>query len=260
MGKNNESLAEVLLKYAKSHHIDNCHFLNNEKDDKDLNDLENLPHLFVLACIMDRQMSSEKAWQIPLIVGDYLGGRTFDKFAKATEEEIKNIFTSKKIHRFYKKQFPIFYQAIQTIKNKYESDASKIWAKDSSCAEVMNRFLDFEGVGIKIAAMAVNILIRKYKIELKDKVFTSIAPDTHVRRIFKRLGCFEKIDNINSNKFGLQIINYTRVLNPEYPGEIDSYLWNLGRDVCLSDKPKCYQCELESVCQHDKKEYEGAKG
>ena len=35
--------------------------------------------------------TSEKAWQIPLIVGDYLGGRTFDKFAKATEEEIKNI-------------------------------------------------------------------------------------------------------------------------------------------------------------------------
>jgi hypothetical protein len=43
-------------------------FSRTEKADKLLNDIENNPHVFVLACLMDRQIPAEKAWGIPQIV------------------------------------------------------------------------------------------------------------------------------------------------------------------------------------------------
>ena len=41
------------------------HLVNDEKQNKFLNDLENYPHAFVLACLMDKKIKAERAWAIP---------------------------------------------------------------------------------------------------------------------------------------------------------------------------------------------------
>ncbi len=42
-----------------------------------LNDLDHHPHAFVLACVMDRQVRAERAWQIPYVLSQKLGGFDF---------------------------------------------------------------------------------------------------------------------------------------------------------------------------------------
>ena len=52
------------------------HLVNDEKQNKFLNDLKNYPHAFVLACLMDRQIKAERAWAIPYKI--YKTLNTFD--------------------------------------------------------------------------------------------------------------------------------------------------------------------------------------
>ena len=42
-------------------------------------------------------------------------------------------------------------------------------------------------MGIKIATMNANILVRQFKIEFSDYYSIDISSDIHVRRILKRL-------------------------------------------------------------------------
>ena len=44
------------------------HFTKVKEIDSFLNDLTNFPHAYVLACLMDRQIKAERAWQIPYLV------------------------------------------------------------------------------------------------------------------------------------------------------------------------------------------------
>ena len=219
------------------------HFLDDEEQNIFLNDLKNNPHAFVLACLMDKQIKVETAWEIPFKIYKIIG--TFDIFelGKISLEEYTEIFEKNRLHRFNKIQAEIFYSAVQRIIDEYHGDASLIWNNKPSSAKVVYNMLQFKDCGIKIATMAANILARQFKIKFSDYYSIDISPDVHVGRVMKRIGF---VDNKADNT---KIIYKARELNPEFPGIIDFSCWEIGRKYCKPTNPDCKNCIVKEECK-----------
>src|SRR3989338_5652892 len=190
-----------------------------------LNNLEHFPHLFVCACVMDRQIKAGRAWAIPYLIGKEIGGFEFDKFAEIKLFRFKEIFNRLKPHRFNEKMAGYFYSAVQDIHKKHSDDAFKIWANKPKSALVIRRFLEFGGVGPKIANMATNILARDFKVPMLDFSSIDIAPDVQVKKFFVENGLLRK----ESSKE--ELIYLAREIYPEYPGILDIAAWEAGRKI-----------------------------
>ena len=147
----------------------------NSDADELLNDLQKYPHAYVLACIMDRQIRAERAWMIPYEIKTEIGTLDFQRLLNLSLAKIKEMFIKRKLHRFNEVMANNFYFGINRINDFYGGDASTIWKGSPKSATVVRRFLQFEGVGIKIASMATNILARDFKIEMADKLCIDIS-------------------------------------------------------------------------------------
>ena len=212
------------------------HLVNDEKQNKFLNDLENYPHAFVLACLMDKKIKAERAWAIPYKIYKELKSFDIYKLKEKGKGYYKDLFIKNKFHIFNNDIADVFYNGICRIIDKYEGKANKIWNDNPSSATVVYRFLEFDGCGIKIATMAANILARQFKIPMKDYYSIDISPDVHIRRVLYRLGFIEKNAKVE------RVIYKARELNPEYPGLIDYLCWEIGKNYC---KPKFKDCECK---------------
>lgn len=217
-------------------------FTKNSEADALLNDLNNYPHAFVLASVMDRQIKAERAWMIPYYIKNETGSFEFKHLLQLDLEFLKNLFRRKSFHRFNDMMAELFYEAIQLIDKKYNGDASLIWKDNPRSATIVLRFLEFKGVGVKIATMAVNILSREFKIPMQDRICIDISPDVQVKRVFIRLG-FMPVSASNE-----QLIYTARELHPEYPGIFDLSCWEIGRYWCRPGQVMCKACYLNEVC------------
>ena len=67
----------LLVKIAEKNHAQAKgsieSFTNNQKADDLITDLDNYPHAYVLACLMDRQITAERAWIIPYQIFKEIG-------------------------------------------------------------------------------------------------------------------------------------------------------------------------------------------
>lgn len=218
-------------------------FTGNPEADKLLNNIENTPHAYVLACVMDRQIKAELAWLIPYLIAVKLGNFEFDTLVKLHLHDIERLMTMPTpLHRFPSEMSKNFYSAIQTIAKNYDGLVSNIWSNKPSSAEVVYRFLQFRGVGQKIATMATNILARNFKVEFSDYYSIDVSVDVHVMRVLHRLGLISKDATIE------QIIFRARAISPEYPGLIDLPLWEIGKSWCKPSEPHCPKCYMHDVC------------
>ena len=217
-------------------------FMNNDVEDTFLNDLENTPHAFVLACLMDKQIKAEKAWHIPYVIKGVLGGFDIETLGNVSLKKYVSIFNKYKLHRFNADQAEIFYLGVQRIIDVYDGDVSKIWQDKPSSSKVVYDFLQFKGAGVKIANMTANILARDFLIPFSDYYSIDISPDTHIMRIMKRTGLVSKDADRDS------VIYKARELNPSYPGIIDFSCWEIGRSWCHPQNPDCANCVLKDVC------------
>ncbi len=222
------------------------------QEEKEL--LRNYPHIFVLGCVMDRQIGYTRAWNIPLIIADKLGGKDFCKFAAKSEQWYIDVFETEKLHRFNRPMAKMFYLAVQKIKNDYYSDASRIWNDKPNSAELVSRFLDFEGVGIKIATMATNILSRDYKVKLQDYCAIDISPDIHVKRVMYKLGLLPQEKNVDFSKIeATKVVYKAKSMNPEFPGIFDLAFWKVGNEkICMNKKCNEAQCIFGRICKKQK--------
>jgi endonuclease III len=218
-------------------------FADIQEADNLLNNLESYPHAFVLACLMDRRQPAERCWVIPYRFKEKLN--TFDIHALTSlspNDVLQLMMEPQPLHRHPEIMADIFYCGIQDIQSKYYKDASNIWNDNPSSATLVKRFLEFKGVGQKISTMAANILVRDFKIPVKDKFSIDVSVDRQVRKVFFRLGLIPK--NASS-----EIVIYTaREINPEYPGVIDLATWEIGRNWCRPKNPNCINCIMNKCC------------
>ncbi len=217
-------------------------FTKNKEADNLLNNLKDFPHAFVLACVMDRQIKAERAWLIPYEISEEIKGFEFSTLLRVYQEDMIEIFKRKSLHRFNEIMGKNFYLAIRKIHNNYQDDASNIWKGNPRSATIVRRFLEFDGVGVKIATMATNTLARHFKIPMKDYINIDISPDVHLKRVFKRLGF------ISENASNEELIYCARELNPMYPGIFDLSCWEIGRSWCRPKKTICKECYLNKNC------------
>jgi len=207
-----------------------------------ITDLNENSHLFVLFCIMQRRITAKRAAKIPYLVSMEIGSNKFSDLLKIKLKEVKEIFNRKNLHLYNNKMAENFYYALQKIHNDYDDQAFKIWINNPKSATVVRRFLGFKGVGLKIANMAANMLVRDFNIPMKDYNSIDISVDTHIRRLFKRLGF------VNENANDYEIIYTAKEFYPEYPGIFDLPCWNLGTTFCKPKNPECESCYLNMYC------------
>ena len=216
---------------------------SNEEANRYYNDIDSYPHIFVLGCLMDKQIKAERAWEIPYNLCRDFGCFDMRGLSEIPAEEIEEWFARNRPHRYNAEMARVFYEAVQRIHGEYGDDASAIWSGCPSSAEVVYRFLQFRGAGIKIATMAANILARDYHVDLKDYYSIDISPDIQVKRIFHRLG-------LVPNEAKTEMVIYkARELNPEFPGVIDLACWEIGRKWCHPNNPNCGECPLSGCCR-----------
>lgn len=91
--------------------------------------------------------------------------------------------------------------------------------------------------------MAANILVRQYRIQVKDKYSIDISPDVHVKKIMYRMGLIKDRNNID------EIIYKARELYPSFPGIIDFSMWKIGREYCFETNPNCECCPINCDCK-----------
>lgn len=242
-----EKLVELAKEANKEYESKkDLHYTKDEAVNKGLCDINNRPYLFVLACIMDRQIPAERAWVIPHKVCEHFKAKNFNDLANICEkrgDEITAFFVENGLHRYNEIMAQNFMSAVQRIKEEYGGDASKIWSGRPSSAEVVYRFLCFKGVGVKIATMATNILQRDLGVQYSDLSAIDASPDVQVRRVMKRLG-------FTSNEHDSQQTIYkAKAIYPQYPGVIDYLCWKVGRDYCHPSNPNFKECELKGICE-----------
>ena len=127
-------------------------FTGNQKADILLNDIEKHPHTFVLACVMDRQIKAEKAWLIPYLIAQKIGGFSMKRLIALSAEDVRRLMSEPEpLHRFLDKMSVNFYRAVQKIATAYSNNAALIWLDKPSSAEVVYHFLEFDGVGPSMA-------------------------------------------------------------------------------------------------------------
>lgn len=218
-------------------------FTKEPQADALLNDLDNHPHAFVLACVMDRQVKAERAWLIPYRISEKIGGFSMQALRMLSAADVYRLMKEPEpLHRFVDTMSDLFYAAVQRVKNNYAGDAARIWSDKPSSAEVVYRFLEFAGVGPKIGSMAANILAREFKIPFSDYYSIDISADVHVRRVFSRLGLCPPDVSVE------QVIYKARALYPEFPGMMDLPCWEIGRNWCRPRNPMCSGCYMNDLC------------
>ncbi len=211
--------------------------------DELLNDLHHHPHAFVLACVMDRQIKAERAWLIPYRISQKLGTFEISELQKLTRAQVRRLMTKPEpLHRFVNTMSDNFHDAVARICETYAGNAANIWRDAPPSANVVYRFLEFRGVGRKIATMAANLLVRHLKIPLRDYYSVDVSVDVQVRRVLRRLGLIAPDDSDD------RIIYRVRGLVPEFPGIIDSPAWEIGRTWCRPVARDCAGCYMHVVC------------
>lgn len=134
-------------------------------------------------------------------------------------------------------------QKAKTIKkflNKLKQERGELDLKfldDFSEREALNYLTSFKGIGKKTAACVLLFGLQK-----------NVCPvDTHVHRTLNRIGLIRSSNRDKTFEFLLDN------LPDKIAHEFHTNLIRLGRTICTSQNPKCYECPIKEFCRYENK-------
>jgi uncharacterized HhH-GPD family protein len=199
------------------------------------------PNAFLLGVLFTQGIPAERAWAGPWLLQQRLGHLDLPRLA-AERDAVAGAFARPPcLHRFKKTVAGWVSDAAERLLTCYDGDASRIWSPGTHVLEVGERLSAFPGIGRKKAAMAVELLLRYFGVELQGAESGRIAYDVHVRRVFLRAGLVD-IDSADLVEAAAAAIN------PAAPGRLDLPTWLVGREWCRPATPACDKCRLSPAC------------
>jgi len=199
------------------------------------------PFAFLVAVIFDQGIPAERAWRAPYDLLRSLGYLDPERVAADDQAVRAAINQPPKLHRFVDRLPEWVSAAARRVVTDYGGDAGRIWGDRPTAIQLMQRLEQFQGIGQKKAAMAVEILERDLHVEVTDMRGSDIAYDVHVRRVFLRAG-LAQYDGLE------HMLDVARSAHPERPGAIDYPAWLVGRQWCRAGVPDCPNCVLSDAC------------
>lgn len=221
-------------------------FSKDERANEIINNIGKMPHIFVIACLLGRQFHDEKAWETLARLEERIGTLDIKKLSRLTLKDWEDAFVKPTpLHGFPREMAPYVMAAVQRIMKEYGGDASRLWSDTPSSATVIKRFLEFEGIGQKISTMAVNILVRYFKIQMSDCYSVEVTVDARMKRVLSRMGI---VDSTKAKYIQLTV----REMYPKYPGIFDPVFWEIGKFHCFTSGPDCQGCPVNGLCLYSR--------
>ncbi|MEM4553792.1 MAG: hypothetical protein QXI86_06140 [Ignisphaera sp.] len=163
-------------------------------------------------------------------------------------------------------------EAMNFLKNEGVTPTTMFENREYSAAEVYLRLRRFPGIGPKKAKMITKYflftsmgILEHYpwfdQIKARNpefKVTGVIMPpiDVHVVKVFCRI-FGENLRNWNKAKRIPDLIQDIEVFSllafPDMPVVVDEIFWNIGREYCDENNPRCSECLLNEICNYAKK-------
>lgn len=154
----------------------------------------------------------------------------FSRFPTASAMATGNIFEIEEIV----KPCGLFRMKAANIK-----DASRMLVErfGGSLPDTMDELLAFPGVGRKIANLLLGDIFKK----------PCIVCDTHCIRICGRFGMYPESEK-NPDKIEKILKN---IIDGEEGSDFCHRVVLLGREICTARSPKCDECPLSDICEHN---------
>lgn len=203
----------------------------------------NDPYAFGIATCLDRGTKADIIWTIPFDIKNRLGHLDPHRIYEMPLGDLKDLFTNLPRRPRYINDAPrTLKEWTNIVVEECGGDASLVWS-GRRASEVKRTFQSIHGVGEGIANMAVLLIESAFGVRFSDldRRKMDIKPDVHTMRVLYRLG-------VSDAQNALAALEAARQLSPNYPGEVDGALWNIGRTWCRPTNPICNVCCLNSVC------------
>ena len=176
-----------------------------------------------------------------LLISVLLSAQCTDKNVNNVTKDIyKKHYLPEHFVKLGEKKIRVLIKKIGLFNNKAKNiyNLSKILLKQYK-GKIPNTFenlINLPGVGRKTANVILNVAFKK----------PTIAVDTHVHRVSKRIG-------LSNKKYPEQVeIELLKILPKKYLKKAHHLLLLHGRYVCKSKNPLCHKCIVKNICAFNK--------
>ncbi len=128
---------------------------------------------------------------------------------------------------------------IANLPGNNSSSPTLNFIKKMSNEEILSYLTNFKGIGVKTASCVLLFSLRR-----------NVCPvDTHVHRTLNRMGAVQTKNPVATFE----------IINKNFPEGIahsfHTNLIRLGREICLSNRPKCNLCPCRRICKFNEKNF-----